>query len=157
LSGWSGAKKPSRKLSEEDKPVLLDIGAVWCHWCHVMDRESYENAATAEHHQRAFLSPVKVDRDERPDVDTRYQAAVSRHQRAGRLAADSVSHARGQAVTLEALIFLRTTAMGRPSFPRVLLTMAEAFQKAPRRGRRVGRQRDACNRAQRKLLRARGR
>src|ERR1700730_11561481 len=60
----------------EDKPILLDIGAVWCHWCHVMDRESYESAATAKIINDHFIA-VKVDRDERPDVDTRYQAAVS--------------------------------------------------------------------------------
>jgi uncharacterized protein YyaL (SSP411 family) len=60
----------------EDKPILLDIGAVWCHWCHVMDRESYEDAATARIINDNFIA-VKVDRDERPDVDTRYQAAVS--------------------------------------------------------------------------------
>src|SRR5437588_10135320 len=60
----------------EDKPILLDIGAVWCHWCHVMDRESYEDAATAQVINDHFVA-VKVDRDERPDVDTRYQAAVS--------------------------------------------------------------------------------
>ena len=60
----------------EDKPILLDIGAVWCHWCHVMDRESYENAETAKIINDHFVA-VKVDRDERPDVDTRYQAAVS--------------------------------------------------------------------------------
>jgi uncharacterized protein YyaL (SSP411 family) len=60
----------------EDKPILLDIGAVWCHWCHVMDRESYESAATAKIINDNFIA-VKVDRDERPDVDTRYQAAVS--------------------------------------------------------------------------------
>src|ERR1700747_3721159 len=59
----------------ENKPVLLDIGAVWCHWCHVMDRESYENAETARLINENFV-PVKVDRDERPDVDARYQAAV---------------------------------------------------------------------------------
>ena len=51
----------------EDKPVLLDIGAVWCHWCHVMDRESYENEQTAELINEHFVA-VKVDRDERPDV-----------------------------------------------------------------------------------------
>ena len=61
---------------QEDKPILLDIGAVWCHWCHVMDRESYENAETAKLINEHFVA-VKVDRDERPDVDTRYQAAVS--------------------------------------------------------------------------------
>ena len=64
------------KAKSEDKPILLDIGAVWCHWCHVMDRESYESAETAQIINEQFIA-VKVDRDERPDVDTRYQAAVS--------------------------------------------------------------------------------
>ena len=60
----------------EDKPILLDIGAVWCHWCHVMDRESYENPEIAALINEHFVA-VKVDRDERPDIDARYQAAVS--------------------------------------------------------------------------------
>src|SRR5579871_5138973 len=60
----------------EDKPILLDIGAVWCHWCHVMDGESYEDAEIAALINQNFVA-VKVDRDERPDVDARYQAAVS--------------------------------------------------------------------------------
>ena len=64
------------RAKAENKPVLLDIGAVWCHWCHVMDRESYENAETAKIINEHFVA-VKVDRDERPDVDTRYQAAVA--------------------------------------------------------------------------------
>ena len=59
----------------EDKPILLDIGAVWCHWCHVMDGESYEDPDVAETLNRDFVC-IKVDRDERPDVDTRYQRAV---------------------------------------------------------------------------------
>ena len=59
----------------EEKPILLDIGAVWCHWCHVMDRESYENEDTAALINELFV-PIKVDRDERPDVDIRYQRAV---------------------------------------------------------------------------------
>src|SRR2546423_369133 len=59
----------------EDKPILLDIGAVWCHWCHVMDGESYEDARVAEVLNADFVC-IKVDRDERPDVDTRYQRAV---------------------------------------------------------------------------------
>ena len=59
----------------DDKPVLLDIGAVGCPWCHVMDGESYEDAAVAELLNREFVC-IKVDRDERPDVDTRYQRAV---------------------------------------------------------------------------------
>jgi hypothetical protein len=61
---------------EQDKPILLDIGAVWCHWCHVMDRESYENPAVARLINEHYVA-VKVDRDERPDIDSRYQTAVS--------------------------------------------------------------------------------
>jgi hypothetical protein len=59
----------------QDKPILLDIGAVWCHWCHVMDRESYENPEVARLINEHYVA-VKVDRDERPDIDSRYQAAV---------------------------------------------------------------------------------
>ena len=59
----------------EDKPILLDVGAVWCHWCHVMDRESYEDPGIAERLNRDWVC-IKVDRDERPDVDARYQRAV---------------------------------------------------------------------------------
>ena len=62
--------------AQQDKPILLDIGAVWCHWCHVMDRESYEDPTLASIINEHFVA-VKVDRDERPDVDSRYQAAVS--------------------------------------------------------------------------------
>jgi uncharacterized protein YyaL (SSP411 family) len=71
---WNDAAFTQAKA--EDKPILLDIGAVWCHWCHVMDRESYENAEVARVINQSFI-PVKVDRDERPDIDARYQVAVS--------------------------------------------------------------------------------
>ncbi len=64
------------KAKREDKPVLLDIGAVWCHWCHVIDRESYENPEIATLINANFI-PIKVDRDQRPDIDVRYQRAVS--------------------------------------------------------------------------------
>jgi uncharacterized protein len=64
------------KARRENKPILLDIGAVWCHWCHVMDRESYENEEIAGLINEHYV-PVKVDRDERPDIDARYQLAIS--------------------------------------------------------------------------------
>lgn len=56
------------------RPIWLDIGAVWCHWCHVMDRESYSDPEIAALINRYYV-PIKVDRDERPDIDARYQAA----------------------------------------------------------------------------------
>jgi hypothetical protein len=63
------------RAREEHKPILLDVGAVWCHWCHVMDRESYEDPQLAAYLNAHFVC-IKVDRDERPDVDARYQRAV---------------------------------------------------------------------------------
>ncbi len=70
---WSG--EAFEKAGREDKPVLLSIGAVWCHWCHVMAHESWEDPETARMVNDLFV-PVKVDRDERPDLDKTYQEAV---------------------------------------------------------------------------------
>ncbi|MGE5237259.1 MAG: thioredoxin domain-containing protein [Chloroflexota bacterium] len=61
----------------EDKPILLSIGGVWCHWCHVMAHESFENDDVARLINEHFVA-IKVDRDERPDIDKRYQDVVMR-------------------------------------------------------------------------------
>jgi uncharacterized protein len=113
------------KAAREDKAVLLDIGAVWCHWCHVMDRESYEDAQTAEIINDLFI-PVKVDRDERPDVDTRYQAAVSAISGQGGWPLTAFLTPDGKPF-FGGTYFPPDDRYGRPSFRRVLLTMAEAF------------------------------
>src|SRR5476649_701320 len=113
------------KAERENKPVLLDIGAVWCHWCHVMDRESYENPATAEIINEHFVA-VKVDRDERPDVDTRYQAAVSAISGQGGWPLTAFLTAEGKPF-FGGTYFPPDDRYGRPGFPRVLLTMAEAY------------------------------
>jgi uncharacterized protein len=115
------------KAKAEDKPMLLDIGAVWCHWCHVMDRESYENAETAEIINKFFV-PVKVDRDERPDVDARYQAAVSAISGQGGWPLTAFLTPEGKPY-FAGTYFPPADAHGRPGFRRVLFTMAEAFQK----------------------------
>ena len=60
----------------EDKPILLSIGAVWCHWCHVMARESWRDPETASIVNSRYIA-IRVDRDERPDLDKAYQEAVS--------------------------------------------------------------------------------
>ena len=59
-----------------DLPILLDIGAIWCHWCHVMDEETYEDPEVAGLINKYFVA-IKVDMDERPDIDRWYQTAVS--------------------------------------------------------------------------------
>jgi hypothetical protein len=113
------------KAQRENKPVLLDIGAVWCHWCHVMDRESYENPSTAEIINDKFVA-VKVDRDERPDVDTRYQSAVSAISGQGGWPLTAFLTPEGKPY-FGGTYFPPDERYGRPSFQRVLLTMADAF------------------------------
>jgi uncharacterized protein YyaL (SSP411 family) len=63
------------RAREQDKPILLSVGYSACHWCHVMERESFENPETAVYMNEHFVS-VKVDREERPDVDAIYMEAV---------------------------------------------------------------------------------
>jgi len=64
-----------QRAREEDKPILLSVGYSACHWCHVMERESFEDAETAAY-MNEHLVPIKVDREERPDVDAIYMEAV---------------------------------------------------------------------------------
>ncbi len=64
------------RARSEGKPVFLSTGAVWCHWCHVMAKESFEDEAIAELMNEWFVS-IKLDRDERPDIDRRYQQVVA--------------------------------------------------------------------------------
>jgi uncharacterized protein len=63
-----------RRSREEDKPILLSVGYSACHWCHVMAHESFEDPAVAEVMNRLFVN-IKVDREERPDIDQIYQLA----------------------------------------------------------------------------------
>src|SRR5687767_13239332 len=63
------------KAKAEDKPIFLSVGYSSCHWCHVMEHESFEDREVAELLNTHFVS-VKVDREERPDVDEAYMAAV---------------------------------------------------------------------------------
>jgi uncharacterized protein YyaL (SSP411 family) len=66
---WS--KNAFQKAKELDKPILLAIGAVWCHWCHVMDETTYSDGEVAKLIEEKFV-PIRVDRDQRPDIDKRY-------------------------------------------------------------------------------------
>jgi uncharacterized protein YyaL (SSP411 family) len=122
---WSEAA--FARAQAEDKPILLDIGAVWCHWCHVMDRESYEDAEIAALINELFVA-VKVDRDERPDVDARYQAAVSAISGQGGwpltafLTPDGRPYFGGTYIP-------RDDRYGQPGMGRVLLAMAQVWRE----------------------------
>src|SRR5216683_2241739 len=110
----------------EDKPILLDIGAVWCHWCHVIDRESYENAEIAKIINEHFVA-VKVDRDERPDVDARYQSAISALSGQGGWPLTGFLLPDGKPF-YGGTYFPPDDQGGRPGFRRVLLAVADSYR-----------------------------
>src|SRR5579863_5838824 len=111
----------------ENKPMLLDIGAVWCHWCHVMDRESYDDPAIAAIVNEFFIA-VKVDRDERPDIDSRYQVAVQAVSGQGGWPLTAFLTPDGKPF-YGGTYFPPSDGYGRPSFRRVLLSIANAYKE----------------------------
>jgi len=111
----------------ENKPILLDVGAVWCHWCHVMDRESYDDPEVAQIVNEYFVA-IKVDRDERPDIDSRYQLAISAMTGQGGWPLTGFLTPDGKPF-FGGTYFPPLDNYGRPSFKRVLLTLAQAFKE----------------------------
>jgi len=111
----------------ENRPILLDIGAVWCHWCHVMDRESYDDPEVAKIVNERFVA-VKVDRDERPDIDSRYQVAVSAISGQGGWPLTAFLTPGGKPF-YGGTYFPPQDSYGRPSFKRVLLSIADAYHQ----------------------------
>ena len=111
---------------QSDRPILLSVGYSACHWCHVMERESFENPAIANQMNEGFVS-IKVDREERPDIDTIYMAAVQ-----------AVSGRGGWPMTVfltpEGLPFYGGTyyppedRQGMPGFPQVMTAVLDAYK-----------------------------
>jgi uncharacterized protein YyaL (SSP411 family) len=110
-----------------NKPILLDIGAVWCHWCHVMDRESYDDPEIAQIVNERFVA-IKVDRDERPDIDSRYQVAVQALSGQGGWPLTAFLTPDGKPY-FGGTYFPPDEHYGRPSFRRVLLSISEAYHE----------------------------
>ena len=119
------------KARREKKPIFLSIGYLTCHWCHVMARESFDNAAVAELLNRHFVS-IKVDREERPDIDRLYQAA-------GRALNGSAGWPLSVFLTPDRRPFYAGTYFppeprdGLPGFKRVLETVSRAWRDDPGR------------------------
>jgi uncharacterized protein YyaL (SSP411 family) len=110
-----------------NKPILLDIGAVWCHWCHVMDRESYDDPEIAQIVNERFVA-IKVDRDERPDIDSRYQVAVQALSGQGGWPLTAFLTPDGKPY-FGGTYFPPDEHYGRPSFRRVLVSISDAFHE----------------------------
>ena len=115
------------RAKQEQKPILLSIGYSACHWCHVMERESFENEDIAAIMNQLFIN-IKVDREERPDLDEIYMSAVQMMTRQG-----------GWPMTVFLTPDLKpfyggtyyppTDRYGRPGFPKVMEAVAEAFNE----------------------------
>jgi hypothetical protein len=118
--------EPFAAARAADRPVLLDIGAAWCHWCHVMDGESYEDPALAGFLNEHFVC-VKVDRDERPDVDARYQRAVQLLTQQGGWPLTAFLTAEGE-VFYGGTYFPPDGKYGRPGFRTVLESVLDAWR-----------------------------
>ena len=71
VSWLAWGEESFKKAQELDKPILLGISAVWCHWCHAMDQTSYSNSEVVRIIEDKFV-PIRVNRDQRPDIDKRY-------------------------------------------------------------------------------------
>jgi uncharacterized protein YyaL (SSP411 family) len=117
------------KAKQEDKPILVSIGYSACHWCHVMERECFENGAIARLMNESFVS-VKVDREERPDLDQVYQLVVQLMGRSGGWPL-TVFLTPDQRPFFGGTYFPPADRYGMPGFPKVLEAVAEAYRLRP--------------------------
>ncbi len=115
-----------RKAREEDKPIFLSIGYSTCHWCHVMERESFEDPDTAEILNKHFIS-IKVDREERPDIDTVYMSYVMSTTGSGGWPMSVFITPEGKPF-YGGTYFPPTDRFGMPGFRSLLLSLSEAWQ-----------------------------
>src|SRR3989441_1183121 len=123
---WGGAAFDTARTL--DKPILLDIGAVWCHWCHVMDGESYEDPDIAKLLNEEFVC-IKVDRDERPDVDARYQRAVQALTGQGGWPLTAFLDPQGEVFFGGTYFPPEPNPFGRPGFASVLRQVARLYRE----------------------------
>jgi uncharacterized protein YyaL (SSP411 family) len=116
------------RARREDKPILLSVGYSACHWCHVMERESFENPAIAALMNEHFIS-IKVDREERPDLDTIYMNAVQMLTGSGGWPLTVFLTPTGEPF-YGGTYFPPEDRYGRPGFPRVLESLAKTWRES---------------------------
>jgi uncharacterized protein YyaL (SSP411 family) len=113
------------KARRDDKPIFLSVGYSTCYWCHVMERESFSSPEIAAQLNDAFVS-IKLDREERPDLDEVYMAATQLLTRSGGWP-NSLFLTPDLKPFFAGTYFPPHDAMGRPGFPRVLTSLREAW------------------------------
>lgn len=118
-----------RRAKEENKPILLSIGYSSCHWCHVMQHESFQDKPTADLMNQGFVC-IKVDREERPDIDEVYMRAVQAITGRGGWPA-TVFLTPGLKPFFAGTYFPKKEMYGQPSFKTVLLSVQKAWADNP--------------------------
>jgi len=121
---WS--EEAFSRARNEDKPILLSIGYSACHWCHVMEQESFQNEATARLMNENFIN-IKVDREERPDIDHIYMEAVQAMTGSGGWPLTVFLTPDGKPF-YGGTYFPPEDKRNYPGFPRILKTAAEAYR-----------------------------
>jgi uncharacterized protein YyaL (SSP411 family) len=115
-----------KKAKQEDKPVFLSSGAIWCHWCHVMAKESFEDTDVAHIINENFIA-IKLDRDEMPDIDRRYQQSVAAMGQGGGWPL-SVFLTWERKPFYGGTYFPPHEGFGRPAFKTILLAIAQLYR-----------------------------
>jgi uncharacterized protein YyaL (SSP411 family) len=123
---WPWGEAAFAEAKRRDVPVFVSIGYAACHWCHVMAHESFEDAATATLMNELFVN-VKIDREERPDVDAIYMNAIMVQGEGGGWPLSAFCLPDGRPYFL-GTYFPREPRFGRPSFRELLAAMADAYR-----------------------------
>src|ERR1041384_808836 len=121
-----------------NRPILLSVGYAACHWCHVMAHESFEDEATAAVMNELFVN-IKVDREERPDIDQIYMSALHHLGEQGGWPLTMFLTPKGEPVW-GGTYFPNPARYGRPAFPDLLREMSRLFREEPNK---IGHNRDA--------------
>src|SRR5689334_9347476 len=126
---WPWSAEALSEAQRTNRPILLSVGYAACHWCHVMAHESFEDEATAKVMNELFVS-IKVDREERPDIDQIYMAALHHLGEQGGWPLTMFLTPKGEPVG-GGTYFPKTSRYGRPAFVDVLREVARLFREEP--------------------------
>ena len=128
---WAWGPAALAEAKRSDRPILLSVGYAACHWCHVMAHESFEDDATARVMNELFVN-IKVDREERPDIDQIYMAALHHLGEHGGWPLTMFLTPAGEPIW-GGTYFPKTSRYGKPAFVDVLREIARLFREEPQK------------------------
>src|SRR6516164_6114962 len=126
---WPWSTQALAEAKARNKPILLSVGYAACHWCHVMAHESFEDAATAQVMNELFVN-IKVDREERPDIDQIYMSALHHLGEHGGWPLTMFLTPEGEPFW-GGTYFPKTSRYGKPAFVDLLREVARVFREQP--------------------------